>query len=531
MDIKTLSNQFEQLKSKRLNWESHWQEIADYVLPRRADVNVTRSSGDKRTEQIFDGTALHSAELLSSSLHGMLTNAAMPWFSMRFKDETIAMDEESREWLESCTNTMYIALDRSNFQQEIHELYVDLCTFGTACMMIEEDEFKFLRFSTRHIKEIYISENDKGYVDTVHREFKMTARAAYQRFGDKLSKRILNIVEKKPYEEVKINQCVKPNDQLNPYKMDNKSMPFVSIYYDHEDKKIISISGFNEFPFVVPRWLKSSGSDGGYGRSPSMTALPDIKMINKMAETTIKAAQKMVDPPLLVPDDSFVLPVRTQPGGLNYYRSGTRDRIEPLQIGANTPVGLNIEEQRRNAIRQAYFVDQLLLSQDVKMTATEVMERNQESMRLLAPVLARLQSEMLQPLINRTFNILLRKQLLPEPPLALQGRTIDIEYVSPLARSQRTGDVQAIMRSLEILGPLAQMMPVFDYLDTDKLVKHITDVLGVPRKVLRSDQEVANIRQQQAEMAQQQAELQEAQQVAEAGGKAAPLLKELNNAR
>ena len=296
MDIKTLSNQFEQLKSKRLNWESHWQEIADYVLPRRADVNVTRSSGDKRTEQIFDGTALHSAELLSSSLHGMLTNAAMPWFSMRFKDETIAMDEESREWLESCTNTMYIALDRSNFQQEIHELYVDLCTFGTACMMIEEDEFKFLRFSTRHIKEIYISENDKGYVDTVHREFKMTARAAYQRFGDKLSKRILNIVEKKPYEEVKINQCVKPNDQLNPYKMDNKSMPFVSIYYDHEDKKIISISGFNEFPFVVPRWLKSSGSDGGYGRSPSMTALPDIKMINKMAETTIKAAQKMVAP-------------------------------------------------------------------------------------------------------------------------------------------------------------------------------------------------------------------------------------------
>jgi hypothetical protein len=152
-------------------------------------------------------------------------------------------------------------------------------------------------------------------------------------------------------------------------------------------------------------------------------------------------------------------------------------------------------------------------------------------MRLLAPVLARLQSEMLQPLINRTFNILLRKKLLPEPPLSLQGRTIDIEYVSPLARSQRTGDIQAIMRSLEILGPLAQMMPVFDYLDTDKLVKHITDVLGVPRKVLRSDQEVANIRQQQAEMAQQQAELQEAQQVAEAGGKAAPLLKELNNAR
>jgi len=315
---------------------------------------------------------------------------------------------------------------------------------------------------------------------------------------------------------------------MNPYKIDNKSMAYSSIYYDHEDKKIISVSGFEEFPMVVPRWLKSSAET--YGRSPSMTALPDIKMVNKMAETTIKAAQKMVDPPLLVPDDSFILPIRTQPGGLNFYRSGSRDRVEPLNIGANTPVGLNIEDQRREAIRQAYFVDQLLMSQDVRMTATEVMQRNEEKMRLLAPVLGRLQAEMLQPLINRSFNILLRKGVLPEPPGSLQGNTVDIEYVSPLARSQRTGDVQAILRTLEIVTPLSQMLPVMDYLDADKLVKHIADVLGVPRKILRSDQEVATIREQQAAAQQQQAELDQASQLAEAGGAAAPLLKEVNNA-
>ena len=525
---KQLSDQFSKLKSKRANWENHWQEIADYCLPRRADVTKSRSAGDKRTTFIFDGTALHAAELLSSSLHGMLTNAATPWFSMRFKNEMLASDEESREWLEACTQTMYIALDRSNFQQEIHELYTDLIIFGTACMMVEEDDQKFLRFSTRHIKEIYISESDKGVVDTVHREFKMTARAAFQRFGDQLSQRIIKIAEDKPYDEVTLYHCVKPNDKQNPYRMENTAMPFTSIYYDNEDKKIISISGFNEFPFVVPRWLKSSSEQ--YGRSPSMTALPDIKMVNKMSETTIKAAQKMVDPPLLVPDDSFILPVRTQPGGLNYYRSGTRDRIEPLNIGANTPVGMNLEDQRRAAIRQAYFVDQLLMSQDVRMTATEVMQRNEEKMRLLAPVLGRLQAEMLQPLITRCFNILLRKEILPTPPVTLQGNTIDIEYVSPLARSQRTGDVQAILRALEIITPLAQMMPVMDYLDSDKLVKHITDVLGVPRKILRSDQEVAQIREQQAQAAQQQAELDQASQMAEAGGKAAPLLREVNNA-
>ena len=168
------------------------------------------------------------------------------------------------------------------------------------------------------------------------------------------------------------------------------------------------------------------------------------------------------------------------------------------------------------------------MSQDVRMTATEVMQRNEEKMRLLSPVLGRLQAEMLQPLITRCFNILLRKNLLPEPPESLQGQAVDIEYVSPLARSQKTGDVQAILRSLEIISPLAQMMPVMDYLDSDKLVKHITDVLGVPRKILRSDQEVASIRQQQAEAQQQQAQMDQASQMAEAGGKAAPLLKELN---
>jgi hypothetical protein len=258
-----------------------------------------------------------------------------------------------------------------------------------------------------------------------------------------------------------------------------------------------------------------------------MSALPDIKMLNKMSETTIKAAQKMVDPPLLVPDDSFVLPVRTQPGGLNFYRSGSRDRIEPLNIGANTPVGLNLEEQRRAAIQQTYFIDQLISEQSQRMTATEVMQRNEEKMRMLAPVLGRLQAEMLKPLIDRSFNILVRSKMLPEPPKQLQGQTIDIEYVSPLARSQRSGDVQAIMRTMEMIAPLSDRLPVMDHIDPDMLVKHITDVLGVPRKVLRSDQEIVEIRTQRAQAEQAAAEQQEQMQAAQMAQQAAPMVKTL----
>ena len=525
MPVIQLHNRYKKLVDLRSNWENHWQEIADYVLPKRADIIKERTRGDKRTEQIYDGTALHALNLLSSSLHGMLTNAATPWFSLRYKDPQLATDENN-EWLEAANQAMYIAFDRSNFQQEVHELYLDLCAFGTACMYIKNDANDLLRFTTRHIKEIYIQENSKGRIDTVFRNCKMAARNIVEMFGEEnVSERIKKVAKDDPYMDLTIVHAVMPNDDANPYKVDNKSMPFMSAYFDPEDMKMISLGGFEEFPYLIPRWSKSSFEV--YGRSPSMIALADIKMINKMSETTIRAAQKQIDPPLLVPDDSFILPIKTTPGGLNFYRSGSRDRIEPLQIQANTPVGLNMEEQRRQAIRQAYFVDQILMEQNVQMTATEVMKRNEEKMRLLAPVLGRLQAEMLRPLISRSFAILMRQGALPPAPEDLQGLEIDIEYVSPLAKAQRGQDVQAIIQAMEILTPLNELAPVLDILDTDAMANHVADVLGVPAKVLRSDGEVQQMRDERQQAQQAQTELNQAEQMAKAAGSATPALKEV----
>ena len=257
-----------------------------------------------------------------------------------------------------------------------------------------------------------------------------------------------------------------------------------------------------------------------------MTALSDTKMLSKMSEVTIRAAQKQVDPPLMLPDDGFMMPIRTVPGGLNFYRSGTRDRIEPLQIGANNPLGLNMEEQRRQAIRSAFYVDQLILSQGPQMTATEVIQRTEEKMRLLGPVLGRLQAELLQPLINRSYSILFRKKAFAPPPEFLAAKEIEIEYVSPLAKAQRFGDVQSAMRLFEMLAPLAQIDPaVFDHVDMDGLAKYIIRILGVPAETVLSDEQVAMARRQRAQQQQQAAEQQEAVETAEAMGKAAPMVK------
>tara|TARA_R110000851_G_scaffold110583_1_gene233403 strand:+ start:1685 stop:3310 length:1626 start_codon:yes stop_codon:yes gene_type:complete len=524
-----LNERFGSLAAQRVTWESHWQEIADYVVPRKADITKTRSPGDKRSELIFDGTAIHAAELMSASLHGMLTNPSTKWFSLRFGDIILDGNDEAREWLESVEDVMYQEFASSNFQEQIHELYHDLITFGTGIMFVEGDEEQTpssLRFSTRHIGECYVSENEYGRVDTVFRKFKIPIRAAISRFGaDTISEKLVKQGERDPYSLIDLVHAVYPRDSFDVTRVDAVNKPFASVYYDADQKTVLSESGFDEFPYLAPRYLKAS-YEIGYGRSPAMTALADIKMLNKMSEVTIRAAQKQVDPPLLVPDDGFILPIRTVPGGLNFYRSGTRDRIEPLNIGANNPLGLNMEEQRRKAIQSAFYVDQLILGQGPQMTATEVVQRTEEKMRLLGPVLGRLQAELLQPLITRVYNILERKQFFRVAPEFIQNNDISIEYVSPLAKAQRMGDVQSAMRLFELLGPVAQIdRGIMDYVDSDGLTKHMIRALSVPASAVRGDEEVVAIRQQRQARQEEQRQLAQAQQVAEAAGSAAPALK------
>ena len=318
-------------------------------------------------------------------------------------------------------------------------------------------------------------------------------------------------------------------DDRDTTKVDAQNKPIASVYLEPDEKKVLSESGFDEFPYLTPRFFKAS-FEIGYGRSPAMTALADVKMINAMSEVSIRAAQKQVDPPLLVPDDGFILPIRTVPGGLNFYRAGSRDRLEPLNIGANNPVGLNMEEQRRKAIQSAFYVDQLTTGQSPTMTATQIIQMTEEKMRIMGPLLGRLQAELLQPLISRTYNILARSQAFKPAPESIQGEGFDIEYVSPLAKAQRAGDVQSILQFIELSQPLANIDPgVVDYLDTDNLIKHLISALSVPAKVVRDQAQVEEIRESRSQQQAAQAEQEQLAQAAEAAGNAAPFVKAVAN--
>ena len=522
-----LLDRLSSLEQSRESWEEHWQDVADYIVPRKADFTRTRSAGDKRMEKIYDGTAIHASELLSASIHGMLTSASTNWFNLCFMNNELQAIDEAKEWLEGVEHVMYAQFHRSNFQEQVHELYHDLITFGTGVLYVETDGENGFRFETRHISECFLAEDAEGRVDTVYRKYKMSVRSAQNLFGEEASARINKLMKQDPHEEIEIVHVVMPREERDIEKISAENKPFASIYIDPEEKVIIKESGFDEFPYMCPRYLKAS-FERGYGRSPAMQALPDVKMLNKMSEVTIRSAEKQVDPPLMLPDDGFMLPIRTVPGGLNFYRSGTRDRLEPLQTGANNPLGLQMEDQRRQAIRSAFYVDQLVMGAGPQMTATEVVARTEEKMRLLGPDLGRLQAELLQPLINRCYSILMRQEKFAPPPQIIAGQDIDIEYVSPLAKAQRQTDVQSTLQMLQIVQPVAQIDPkIIDHLDGDGLVKHLLKSLSIPASVIRSEDQVQAIRNKKEEEKAQQAEGEQALLQSEVAKNTAPAMEAL----
>tara|TARA_R110000822_G_scaffold187597_1_gene326353 strand:- start:1169 stop:2845 length:1677 start_codon:yes stop_codon:yes gene_type:complete len=506
------------MESQRQTWENHWQEILDYVMPRKAEVSFQRSKGEKRTEVLFDSTAVTACTLLAASLQGTLTSPSLPWFSLKLRDQDLNQERDIQVWLENTASRMYDVFNESNFNTEVHELYLDLVSIGTGALFVEESRKGFneegVHFNALHIKEYFIAENINGKVDTLYRKYKLTARQAVQEFGeDNVGEKVLEAAKEKPDKIFNFIHAVEPTEDYE--RATGKSatkLPFHSCHVCMEDKMKVRVGGYNEFPYLVPRWSKATGEI--FGRSPSYNALPDIKTVNKAVEIGLKAWAKAIDPPLLVQDDGVIGRVRMTPGGITVVRND--GAIKPLQIGSNWQITDMKENQLRTAIRQAYYSDQLQLQEGPQMTATEVQVRYELMQRLLGPTLGRFQSEFLNPLIERIFGIMLRNDALLERPEMLTEAEIDIEYVGPLARSQRMEEVTAIDRLYELVFGVAQADPsIMDLINHDVAMRARATLLGVPKTILRGQDEVDAIREQRAEQQQMQQQMAMQQQQSE----------------
>ena len=513
----------ESLKSYRTPWENLWQDCGEYVNPNRGDFSTIRYRADTaRYDKIYDTTAPLANENLASGLQGFLTSPSQRWFSLLTFDDNLNEEYAVKEWLNLATNILYdrvFNIPESNFNSQAHELYLDLGSFGTAVMMVQDTPGSGISFRTFHLADCYIQENDKGFVDTLYRKYKRTGRQLIERFGEAVPEKIVKISQKDPFREFEVIHAVEPSETYGePLKKPTKKA-FKSCYILLEEKTLLEEGGYDEFPYMVPRWSKVAGEI--YGRSPSMTSLPDIKMVNAMMKTIIKSAQKLTDPPLLVPDDGFILPVRTVPGGLNFYRSGTQDRIEPLETRGRPDIGFDLLQNRREHIRAAFHVDWMQLpdqKNNPNMTATEVVARQEEKMRLMGPMIGRLQVEFLGPLINRVFSIMMRKKMIPNPPAIIQGEDMKIVYTSPLARAQKSSQLMTITRLFESMAPLYQAKPeLLDNMNTDETFRFFHHLLDAPAKILNPEEKVEEERQARAEQQQQMMEAEQAKVQSEAG--------------
>lgn len=514
----------EELKSARGVWETHWQELADYMVPRKNSFTRKNVPGEKKGVELYDNTSMVSLEALVAALHGLLTNPNTLWFMLQTGDPTLDDEDDIAEYLQDLSRRMHRVLNNSNFQPEVYEYYVDLASVGTATMVVEEDKDSIVTFSTKHLGEIYPEENSKGIIDVAYRVFTWTPKQIVQKFAEGIepTEEALAVAVGKEVAKCYIDGKNEKFEIVHAIYRDNDTkivkMPFISQYVLKKDKHELQEGRFRRFPYLISRWSKTSGEI--YGRSPGMTALPEQKTLNVMAKTMLKGAQKVVDPPVQIPDDGFVRPLRTFPGGVNYYRAGSSDRIETIFNDSRIDFGFEAIRERQQRVREAFFVDKLNLAQNDRMTTVEVNQRIQEQLRFLGPLLGRQHTEFLRPLIDRLLDIMIdadkNGDLIGQPPQDLKDIELDVAYSSPIARAQRVGEAESLQQVLGAIAPVIQLdPPALDNIDSDAWVRENFKIFGATQKVLRNKDDVETVResrqQAQAEALKQQKESQEAE--------------------
>lgn len=521
--------QFSRLRSGRGVWESQWQQVSDYCLGRR-DFNTNSVSGGRaRQYQVFDTTFQQGADQLSAALQTLLVNASARWFWLADSDQERMQDPDVNQYYSDLTDGVYGIFNapESNFGPQMHETLLDVVAFGTGVMYAEYNPKKqVVVFQSRPLSETFVLENAHGRVDTVYRLFRFTARQAYDLWGNDAGEQCIEMCRLGQGDSaIEFLHVVEPRDLVHKGSYSNKRHPFSSTYINMKERKIVEVGGYQELPYQVARWSKDSGEY--YGRGPGITALPDAKMLNRMARTLLASAEKAADPPLLMTDDGILSPVRTEPGGINIVRPqpGGGVPLSYLENRARMDIPMERFETVKAQVQAAFYHQLLQTFDDPRMSATQVLELSSRTAQLIGPMIFRLQTELLEPLIQRVVGIGMRNGFLPDSPEELE-LSPKIRYVSPAARAQQNSDVQSIMGLTNTVMQWAQLNPdVLDLIDMDKAARELGEAFGNAGTVLRSNEEVEMIRQARAQAVEQQQQMEQVQGEAEVLNKMGPMLQ------
>lgn len=511
------------LKTERSSWFSHWNEISTRLMPRAGRFFVQdRNKGNKRHNQIYDSSATQALSILAAGMMSGMTSPARPWFRLTTGGDDLDSYQPVKIWLDQVTRLMLKIFQGSNTYRALHSMYEELGGFGTAASIMVPDFRSVIHHHPLTAGEYAITTDWRGDVATLYREFQKTVGQLVKEFGYKAcSPTVQNLYDRGNLEAwVTIIHAIEPRADRDPSKNDPQNMAWKSVYFEigGNQQHCLRESGFKRFPALVPRWVVRGGDI--YGESPAMTALGDINQLQHQQLRKAQGIDYKTRPPLQAPTSMKNRDVEMLPGGITYV-----DSANP-HGGIRSAFEVNIDLQHllgdirdvRERIRSCFFADLFMMlanQTDARMTATEVAERHEEKLLMLGPVLERLQNELLDPLIENTFDAIMEAGIAPPAPDELQGRPLNVDLIGMLAQAQRAVGTNSIDRFVGNLGAVAQFKPeVLDRFDSDRWAEVYSDSLSldpqiiVPRdqaQAIREQRAQAQAQAQQAALAEQQA--------------------------
>lgn len=507
------------LKAERSSWITHWSDLSRHILPRNARFFTAdrNRGGRERYGQILDNTATRSLRVLSAGLMAGMTSPARPWFRLTTRDPELRSSHAVGLWLDEVTERMQTVFAKSNVYRGLQRIYEELGVFGTACTLVLGDFDTVIRMYPLTVGEFCLEQDYQGRIVTVYREFQRTVSEVVKEFGyENCSTHVQHAFDNRQLESnVELLHVVEPrsDQERNPRSPTTENMPWVSVYLEvsGNDNNILRESGFQRMRVLAPRWQANGGDV--YGISPGMEALGDIKSLQQEQLRKAQAIDYQTKPPLQVPTTMKDRDRDGLPGGVNYYEPGAIlpfDQVTP-QGGVRTAFEVTLDLNALQVdilavqfrIKQAFYEDLFLMlaTRDPnRMTATEVLERQEEKLLMIGPVIERMSNELLEPLIDITFQEMLEVGAAPPPPEELFGREIEVEFISILAQAQRAVGVSGVQQFMGDVLAVAQTRPdVLDNINFDEWVRSGAEMRGVDADLLVDKASVQRLREARAE--------------------------------
>lgn len=522
----------ESMRNYRLSWWAHWSRLAEFFHPRRYRWFVTPNQfnrGSPMNQAIIDETGLLAARTCATGLLSGLTSPSKPWFRLGIHGMDDIDSGPVREWLAECETRMARVYAGSNFYEALGVCYHDLVVFGSAPMIQYEDYQDVVRFYNPALGEFMYGASARLDINVLYREYTYTVAETVEEFKlENCSPQVQTSFKQGGAGldlEIVIGHCIEPNKDI--YRGGESLGSLLPAKFEYRETfwenasgsagggaigRPLRIAGFEEKPFVGGRWDVTSNDP--YGRSPGMDALPAVMQLQQEQRRKGQAIDKMVNPPMVASVTMRNEPMSTLPGGISYVTDVANSGFKPAYTVDPRLAEMTQDiEQVQARINAVLFVDLFMMISNLpaqtERTATEIDARREEKLIQLGPVIERFENEVLDPTINRTFNIMSRRGLFPPAPPEIQGRVITVQYISMLAEAQRAATTTAIERVFAFAGSLAALQPqIMDNLDSDEAIDDYANLLGLPAKIVRATKDVLVIRQQRSQQQQQQEQLQ-----------------------